>query len=228
MKSVRNCLLTLTSVAALVLTGCYSTPYPAAQYQPVYQQQQPAQQVIAQTCIGAGNMVVDDQYCDPNYIAQQRMIAQQQNNQALLTALLLYHSVYTSNPYSVGMAIPMGGFYTSAPYGYTVQRRSVYVNNVHNHTIIVNNGRAAYSAPNVARPYGGGNVARPAGPVYGGGNVARPSTPYVAQNVARPTVTATARPGFGNVSRPATSFSGGNTSRPSSSFSSASSSNRRR
>jgi hypothetical protein len=230
MNLFRTSLLTLVC-AALVLTGCNSTPYPAAQYQPVYQQTQPApQQVMAQTCIGANNMVVDDQYCDPNYIAQQRMIAQQQHNDALLTALLLYHAVYTSNPYNVGVVIPMGGFYTHMPYGYTSMRRSVYVNNIHNHTIIVNNGRAAYTAPAPARPVGG-NVARPvvAGGSYGG-NVARPSTPQnYTPNTARPTSTVASNPGFGNVSRPAPSFSrpAPSVSRPSVSSSSFSSNRRR-
>lgn len=66
-------------IGASLLCGCSPTPYIAPPQQPP---------VMAATCTNPQGMVVQDQYCDPNWLAQQQMIAQQSNNQALLTALL--------------------------------------------------------------------------------------------------------------------------------------------
>jgi hypothetical protein len=145
----KSFILAAACLFAAVLTGCE----PQYVQQPQYQQVQQTQPVLAQTCIGANNVVVADQYCDPNYIAQQQAIARQNNDNALLTSLLLYHALYSSNPYNVGQTFiyTPGSYYTSRPYGYSIQPRNTYVTNVHNHTIVVNNGKAVQTTT-VSRP----------------------------------------------------------------------------
>lgn len=148
---MQKLLLALAISASVLIAGCQQQPY--------YTQQQPTQPILAQTCTNPQGIVVADQYCDANWLAQQQMIAQQQNNTSLLTALLLYHSYhsyYSSEPYEVGMYMRPGSYYTTRPTGYVVQSRNTYVTAVHNHTIIVNNGRAVSaprsSAPSPVRP----------------------------------------------------------------------------
>lgn len=167
-------------------------------------QAQQSQQVISGTCVNGNNQVLEDNYCDPNWISSQRMIAQQRHDQAMLDSLLLYHMLYTPNPYMVGAYIPRTGviFYNRPPMGYVVQSRRTYVTNVTNHTIVVNNGRAvtrSYSAPS--------------------STVSRPSSS-----------SSTTRGGFGSsssnsYSRP--SYNSGSSSRSSSSFGSSASRSRR-
>lgn len=136
--------LILSLIGSSLLYGCAPTPYIATPTQPP---------VMAATCTNPQGIVVADQYCDANWLAQQQMIAQQSNNQALLTALILYHSYhvwYSSSPYEVGMFMRPGSYYVTRPAGYIVQPRNTYVTNVHNHTVVINNGRAT-SAPSPVR-----------------------------------------------------------------------------
>lgn len=139
-------LLVFAISTLIFIAGCQQQPY---------YPQQPAQPILAQTCTNPQGMVVADQYCDANWLAQQQVIAQQQHNAALLTALLLYHSYhtyYSSEPYELGMYMRPGSYYTSRPVGYIVQPRTTYVTAVHNHTIIINHGRAVSSVPSPVRP----------------------------------------------------------------------------
>lgn len=186
----------VATATVLMLVGCAP--------QPVYQA---PQQVIASTCLNGQGIVIADEYCDSNYIAQQRNLAMQTNNQILLNQLLAYHMIYSSTPYTLGMYAAPSTYYNSAPYGYTVQRRSTYVTNVTNHTIVVNNGRATTTP--VARNYSNNSYSA---------TRQNPNSPSVKSN------TPAAR-SYTPSARPSPSYNSTSSSR---SYSSGSSSSRRR
>jgi hypothetical protein len=125
---MKNILILAASAALLVVSGCSPAPVP------VVVDQQPQAQTVAATCLDGRGYVIQDNYCDPGYIAQQRQLAIQQNNQALLASLLAYHMIYSSTPYGIGMYASPGSYYTTAPRGYVVQSRTTYV--THNTTIV--------------------------------------------------------------------------------------------
>src|SRR5271157_5559350 len=93
MKKVFSAILALS---LLLLVACNEQPVPQ---QPAPQQQvetitQNGQQVMSRACINSQGQAVDDRYCDPQWVAQQQAIAQQNHDTQLLNDLLLYHFMF--------------------------------------------------------------------------------------------------------------------------------------
>ena len=93
------------------------------------------QQTVNRACLNSQGQVVEDRYCDQQWIEQQRQLAQQRHDDAMLQSLLMYHFMFggTVNPYG----IYVGGLYT-VPSGYVYMPYSTYHERIVTRTAIVN------------------------------------------------------------------------------------------
>jgi hypothetical protein len=147
MKS-RLLVIGISSLALSLLLGCNSKPQETYNYAPTQQQAAPppqdvqmesitnnGQQTVNRACLNSQGQVVEDRYCDQQWIEQQRQLAQQRHDDAMLQSLLMYHFMFggTVNPYG----IYVGGVYT-VPSGYVYMPYSTYHERVVNRTVIVN------------------------------------------------------------------------------------------
>lgn len=142
-------------ISLVMFAGCAQQPntYVAVPVTPQQQQQVEAindggNNIVSRACTNGQGYVVEDKYCDPQWIAQQQILAQQNHDNQMLQDLLLYHFMFGGN---VGVGnVYLGGVRTM-PYGYGyLPYRDYNYARVHRH-VTINKTYVTVNNPTVQR-----------------------------------------------------------------------------